>query len=69
LFTFVLKKFFTFCDQNENKVSTRQSRSLAMLTRIKTIVTRSPGSLAGDTAGALAIVFVFSSMLQLPGLF
>ncbi|MDJ0860124.1 MAG: hypothetical protein QNI90_10500 [Dinoroseobacter sp.] len=39
-----------------------------MLTRIKTIVTRSPNTLAQDATGALAIVLIFAGMLQLPGL-
>jgi hypothetical protein len=40
-----------------------------MLTRIKTIVTRSPGTFAQDATGALVIVTVFAGMLQFPGVF
>lgn len=39
-----------------------------MLTRIKTIVSRSPGTLVLDATGALTIVLVFAGMLQIPGL-
>ncbi|WP_425090340.1 hypothetical protein [Tropicimonas sp. S265A] len=39
-----------------------------MLVRIKTIVTRSPGTLALDATGALAIVLAFAVVLQLPGI-
>lgn len=37
-----------------------------MLTRIKTILTRSPASLVMDATGALAIVMIFATVLHVP---
>jgi len=66
LFANVLKKFFTWGGENENKGATKTEALMTTLKTLKSIATRSQDTLVQDAIGAAALVVILVVGLYLP---
>lgn len=66
LFRFVLKKFFTNGEENENKEATKTEALMSTMTQIRRIAGRAQYTLIQDALGAAALVVMLVVGLHLP---